>query len=69
MQEADQICKWLTTLTTMCLVWLIVTLVTDSSSVFYRKAIIYKKRVDGEVTRRKTQMMKESINAQSDQAS
>lgn len=37
----------------MTFVWLLVTLITDWSSVFYRKAIIYKRRVDDELQTKK----------------
>jgi hypothetical protein len=51
--DADQICNWLTVFIVMTFVWLLVTLLTDWSSVFYRKAIIYKRRVDDELEKRR----------------
>ncbi len=40
----------------MNFIWILVTMITDINSVFYRKAIIYKKRVDDELqTRNKRQ--------------
>ena len=53
----------------MCLVWILVTLATDASSVFYRKAIIYKKRVEGELHNRKTQQLRQSLTGYSDTTS
>mgnify|MGYP006878263060 CR=1 FL=1 len=40
---------WLEAAAILQSIWLLVTLVTDWNSVFYRKAIIYKKRLDAEL--------------------
>lgn len=34
-------------------IWILVTLITDWKSVFYRKAIIYKRRIDDELEKRR----------------
>ena len=44
----------------LTLVWTMVTLITDWNSVFYRKAYIYKKRVDAELARKRDRL-KQSI--------
>ena len=44
----------------LSLVWTMVTLITDWNSVFYRKAYIYKKRVDAELATKRDKF-KQSI--------
>lgn len=44
----------------LTLVWTMVTLITDWNSVFYRKAFIYKKRVDAELATKRDKL-KQSI--------
>jgi hypothetical protein len=50
---SSKICHWLTAFSIMNFVWILVTIITDYNSVFYRKAIIYKKRVDDELQSRR----------------
>ena len=50
---ADNVCSWLITFILMTVIWVLVTLITDFQSVFYRKAIIYKRRIDTELEKRK----------------
>lgn len=45
----QKVCNWLTAFSIMNFVWILVTLITDWNTVFYRKAIIYRKRVDDEL--------------------
>jgi len=45
--------KWILTFTLASFVWILVTLITDWNSVFYRKAIIYKKAVEDELRSRR----------------
>lgn len=45
------ICNWLWTLCVLTFLWVLVTLVTDWNTVFYRKAIIYRKRLEEESRR------------------
>ena len=52
-KEGDKVCAWLVTFIVMTFIWVLVTLITDFQSVFYRKAIIYKRRIDTELEKRK----------------
>lgn len=45
----QKVCNWLVAFSIMSFVWILVTLITDWNTVFYRKAIIYRKRVDDEL--------------------
>ena len=47
----------------MTVIWVLVTLITDFQSVFYRKAIIYKRRIDTELEKRKI-LTKQSFASQ-----
>ena len=51
--DAIQICNWLMTFIALSIVWIGATLITDWNSAFYRKAVIYKKRVDEELEMRR----------------
>ena len=52
-KEGEKICAWQITFIVMTFIWVLVTLITDFQSVFYRKAIIYKRRIDTELEKRK----------------
>ena len=43
-RDADLICHWLIAFGCLTFVFLLITLISDWNSVFYRKAIIYKQR-------------------------
>ena len=45
----DEVIEWLEAIACMLLIWLLVTLLTAWDQVFYRKAIIYRKRVAQEI--------------------
>ena len=53
----------------LSIIWIGATLITDWNSVFYRKAVIYKKRVDEELEMRKDRSitMSKSISSNSSQ--
>jgi len=46
LQTTKQIRVWLIVMVTLNSVWLVVTLLSDFDSAFYRKAFVYKRRVD-----------------------
>ena len=47
--DADEICEGLIWFCTMLFFWIAMTITIDWSSVFYRKAIIYKRRIRDEL--------------------
>ena len=53
--NADIICYWLMSFAVITLIFILVTLISDWNTVFYRKAIIYKRRVDDELASRRQQ--------------
>ena len=63
--DAILICNWLTTFIPLCVLWIGATLITDWNSVFYRKAVIYKKRVDEELEMRRDRSTSKSVSSYS----
>lgn len=44
--KTHQISNWLIVMVVLNVIWLVVTVITDFDSAFYRKAFVYKRRVD-----------------------
>jgi hypothetical protein len=61
-KDADLICDWLYTLLGMTFVWILVTLISDWKSVFYRKAAIYKRMEQEEAKRHEQQAAKSFVS-------
>ena len=54
-KNAEIICDWLISFSCITFVFILVTLVSEWNTVFYRKAIIYKRRVEDELASRRLQ--------------
>jgi hypothetical protein len=53
--NAVKICDWLIFFGGVTFVFILVTLISDWNTVFYRKAIIYRRRVDDELANKRLQ--------------
>jgi hypothetical protein len=56
--KTKQIAGWLIAMVVLNVIWLVVTIFADFDSAFYRKAFVYKRRVDKALLKQKEEQQK-----------
>lgn len=56
-EKIRQITNWLIAMVVLNVIWLVVTVIADFDSAFYRKAFVYKRRVDRALLKQREQLV------------